>query len=42
MMSDLPKFIPIKLYQHQAQRLIRELRKLRVKANIIEGKRLND
>ncbi len=42
MMSDLPKVIPIKLYQHQAQRLIRELRKVRVKANLIDGKKLKN
>ncbi|NBD33657.1 MAG: potassium transporter TrkA [Cyanobacteria bacterium] len=36
MMSDLPKIIPIKLYYHQALRLIRELKKIRVQANIIK------
>jgi len=35
MMSDLPKIMPQNLYHHQAQRLIRELRKVRVEANII-------
>ena len=35
MMSNLPTVIPIRLYYHQAQRLIRELRKVRVQANII-------
>ncbi len=35
MMSDLPQLIPIKLYYHQAHRLIRELKKVRVEADLI-------
>ena len=34
MMNDLPQLIPMKLYYHQAHRLIRELKKVRVEANL--------
>jgi Trk K+ transport system NAD-binding subunit len=34
-MNDLPRVLPIPLYKHQAQRLMRELRKVQVLANVI-------
>lgn len=37
LMNHLPGTLPIMLYKHQAQRLIRELNKLLVKASLISG-----
>jgi Trk K+ transport system NAD-binding subunit len=35
-MQDLPAVLPVPLYQHQAQRLVRELSRLRVIAHLLE------
>jgi Trk K+ transport system NAD-binding subunit len=35
-MQNLPAILPVKLYQHQAQRLVRELSRLRVIAHLLE------
>jgi Trk K+ transport system NAD-binding subunit len=37
MMSHLPIIVPTLLYYHQAQRLIRELKKVQVKANLVKN-----
>ncbi|MEH2286307.1 potassium channel family protein [Nostoc sp.] len=34
-MNNLPRVLPIPLYKHQAQRLVRELKKVQVLANVI-------
>jgi hypothetical protein len=34
-MNNLPRVLPIALYKHQAQRLVRELTKVQVLANVI-------
>ncbi|MGJ5633551.1 hypothetical protein ABF638_30680 [Nostoc sp. CALU 1950] len=34
-MNNLPRVLPIALYKHQAQRLVRELAKVQVLANVI-------
>ncbi|MEH2165579.1 MAG: hypothetical protein V7K41_02655 [Nostoc sp.] len=34
-MNNLPRVLPIPLYKHQAQRLVRELTKVQVLANLI-------
>ncbi|MBC6432428.1 hypothetical protein FM036_17365 [Nostoc sp. HG1] len=34
-MNNLPGVLPIPLYKHQAQRLVRELTKIQVLANVI-------
>ncbi|MEH2146128.1 MAG: hypothetical protein V7K54_28820 [Nostoc sp.] len=34
-MNNLPRVLPIQLYKHQAQRLVRELTKIQVLANVI-------